>query len=218
METQTMLSVVLPFSGFYESLHDSEVGETINRMFSDRATGCNVYAGLVSRCNDACDFREVFTAYAGDYAKSFADEFAIPSLVFERLDSPREYNFETDRIFCKVSLDDMRAILAKVPREELDRVAADMFTSRDGFSSFYSPDVSTWGDLAGWDCNQCAALVKAWADSEQSSGPFDQWEEFNLMESATSNGRIEEWVGNATPGITRLYKIYDYLEARSERS
>lgn len=52
--------------------------------------------------------------------------------------------------------------------------------------------------------------------TEQESD-FDMWSEYGLMDPAFSNGKLETWICEATPGINRLYKIYNYLQARAAR-
>mgnify|MGYP001343439304 CR=1 FL=1 len=209
-----MLTTV-PFSGFYNSLHDSEIDWTISQMFSDRATGNETNPGLESALFRNCDFRKVHTSYAADYCENFAEEFKLPSLKFESLDSPREYNFTTDRIFANIELSDLREALRRVDKSELANLAREKFTSRSGFMSFYNPDVNTWGDLATWDHNQCGTLLECLANND--CGDFDQYQEYNLMDRTRSNGYFENWIESATPNIQRLYKIHDYLETRAAR-
>src|SRR5574343_543281 len=161
MQTQNETrEIVIPFSGFYESLHDSEIDETINRMFSD--DNGNENNGLSRRIYDACNFRDVHTAYAKEYAARFAGEFELPSLTFKELVSPREYNFTTDRIFCTIENADIEKMRDETTPLSLEAKARDMFTSCDGFISFYDPDYKTWGDITEWDHNQLACLLSAY--------------------------------------------------------
>ena len=205
----------IPFSGFYCSLHESALDDAVEQMFSDRATGCTVYRGLADRAQGACDWREVMKAYAAEYAEQFSREFDIP-LEFDSLESPRFYNFTTDRIFCRVPLEVCTRLFLEVDDDTLEATARDMFTSRDGFSSFYSPDVSEWGDVSEWDHNQIECLIAAYV--AQQNPDFDQYAEFDLMESARCNSGFDSWIGTNTPTIDRLYKVYDYLEQRAERA
>jgi len=205
----------IPFSGFYNSLHDSEIDWTISQMFSDRATGTKTNPGLESALFRNCDFRKVHTSYAADYCENFAEEFKLPSLKFESLDSPREYNFTTDRIFANIELSDLHAIRNRLDEWRIRELVREKFTSRSGFISFYSADLDDWGDLATWDHNQCGTLLECLANNDCTD--FDQCEEYDLMESSRSNGEFEGWIESATPNIQRLYKIHDYLETRAAR-
>lgn len=209
------LETTIPFAGFYDSLHEDLIVDAITQMFQDDDGTSN--AGLSARVFSACKFRQVYEKYAKCYAESFADVFGIPSLKFVALQSPREYNFETDRIFCTIEVDDVNKILAAVDKEVFEAKAADMFTSRSGFASFYNPDIDTWpADVSDWDCNKVGCLIAAWADHEHGE-EFDAWAEYNMMQDLSGNGYIDNWVYEATPGTERLYKISDYLRMRAER-
>ena len=210
----TPKEIVIPFSGFYESLHDSAIDNAIGQMFSDDRGDTNT--GLANRLYNQCNFSRVRHEYAKDYTKQFATEFELPSLTFKLLSSPREYNFTTDRIICEVSDDDIDKMLAKTPAELFKKRAVESFTSRDGFHSFYSPDMADWRALAEWDHNQLGCLLEAYVEHTAQTD-FDQYAESALMEDANCNGDIDSWIANNTQGIERLYKVYKYLRTRAER-
>lgn len=205
----------ISFCGFYDSIHSSNIDYAIEQMFSDRDTGCQRNEGLEMALFNKCHYSAVYKAYAKEYVENFAREFEIPSLIFDELNSPKFYNFTTDRIFATVTLEDLLKIKNTVPLEEFKDMAKLMFTSRDGFSSFYDPDIDSWDDIEHWDANQCGCLIAAYADYER--GGFDQYAENDLMEDSRGNGLYEQWIDSATPGIDRLYKIHDYLEVRAAR-
>lgn len=205
-----MLSTI-PFSGFYNSLHDMVIDDTIEQMFSDDYG--NVNDGLVMRVHNECKFSEVFLQYAQEYVTAFADEFDINGVVFDELDSPREYNFTTDRIFIKLPLGECKRIFEYVCKDELQALISERFTSCDGFTSFYSNDLSSWGDIAEWDHNQLGTLLECYAND---SREFDSMAEIDLLENARCNGNITIWVENATPSIVRLYNVHEYLINKGE--
>ena len=208
----------IPFQGFYNSIHDSECDHALEQMFSDRRTGCHPNNGLEAQVHRTIDWRQVQTDYAQEYAENFADEFKLPTLKFTEMQSPREYNFTTDRIFCDISLEDVQRLWNETNTPALRTLARDKFTSRSGFSSFYDPDIDTWGPLEGWDLNQVGTLIEAYADQEtNSSDGFDSWAEYHLMESSFGNGFLEDAISGATPNIARLYAVHDYLETRADR-
>jgi hypothetical protein len=211
------LKTIIPFSGFYASLHDSELEKTLELAFSDDSGMPNT--GLLSHAWDAVNWGQVHEAYAKNYCERFAREFRISSLTFEELNSPREYNFTTDRIFASISLEDVRAILAKVDPAKLGEKVRECFTSRDGFSSFYSANLEDWGDVATWDHNQIGTLLQTFADQEtHNHEEFDQWAEFELMEDAGGNGNVDNWIFGSNPEkLNRLDRIARYLRERQER-
>ena len=111
--------------------------------------------------------------------------------------SPREYNFTTDRIFIKLPAKEIRRIHKATEPEVLAEVAAEEFTSRSGFISFYSPDVESWGPLKTWDHNQRYCLLTAYARQEEPG-----FAEASLVEDYNCNGDIDNWLLN-TPGAVR---------------
>ena len=209
-----MLTTV-PFSGFYESLHDNQIDDCLEQMFTDDR-GDAVYPGLLQRLWADCDFHKVHLAYAEAYVEAFATEFKLKTLKWESMKSPREYNFTTDRLFATISFSEVTRLKREVDPKELQRVATANLTSYEGFISWYDPDVSTWGPTRQWDHNLVGLLLQAHAN-EQHGDPFDNWAEYALTEDFHANGDLDSWVCQATPSIDRLYKVYNYLVRRGER-
>ena len=203
----------IPFSGFYNSVHDSNCDEVLRRTFdNDRG---DVREDIFYLAQDKVDWRAVYNNYAAAYAGNFADEFQI-KMEFEGMKSPREYNFSTDIIYCTIEPGEVQRVFAAVDKSILDEVARETFTSRSGFISFYNPDFSTWGAVTVWDHNQVGALISAYV--LQQNPDFDQWVENNLMESAQCNGHLENWIFASNPApLNRLANINDYLNARAAR-
>lgn len=216
-------SALIPFSGFYGTWHDDEFDNTLEMMFDPEGCGADYAAPLAARFWETIDWRAAQTAYAREYVEQFAHALGFKFCEFEEMVSPREYNFTTDRMFAKFDSAELAALF-KDPeiRKETDKVAAEMFTSRSGFSSFYSPDVESWGDLEEWDYNQIGALLRAAANVRLADGEeFDQEKEFDLMENARCNGRIDEYmwentIDNAVMG-NRCDKVARYLAQRETR-
>lgn len=213
-----MRSTVIPFSGFYYSWHDDAIDRALDSLMQD--TAGDPFSGLVRRAFDLIWWPHVHEAYAKAYAENFAREFGIAGLEFEELVSPREYNFTTDRIFVKIPDSEIDRIFDSVNAETLHGVAREMFTSRSGFISFYSPRFGEWGPLDDWDHNQLYALITAHVLESRGDG-FDEAAEFDLMESDRGNGRLEDWIYEAARDkaqMDRLLNVADYLRRREERS
>lgn len=214
---------IIPFSGFYNSVHDAALDDTFNRMFSDDRGDPN--PGLVERAFDLVNWTAAHVAYAQAYAENFGLHFKLPSLRFESLSSPREYNFTTDRIFVEVSIEDVERVFDAVSAEALTKAADGMFTSYSGFSSYYSPNWRIWGEPSEWDHNQVYCLFTAMADADDicSIGDdFDGWAQFSLMEDDQCNGHLDlilekAMVLNHKVEATRLWGIAHYLRSREER-
>jgi hypothetical protein len=206
-----MLLAALPFAGFYGSQHDAELDYAIEAMFSNDQGDSN--PDLTDRASGTCEWTAVHRAYAKEFAESFCEEVGIRHVKFESMDSPKFYNFETDRIFIELPLEEAQRIMRETSTDSLDQVAGERHTSRSGFISFYSPDWRTWGDVTNWDHNQLQTLVEAHVRDTQG-----ELEEACLMENARGNGRLEDWIADNTPGIDRLRRIHDYLRTREARA
>ena len=203
----------IPFSGFYYSLHDDAIDSAVDQCFSDDSG--DVRPEIMRHVFDAANWRMVQSKYAVEYAAAFAAEFKLP-LQFESMESPREYNFSTDSIYCTVSAENAAWLFDTCDKALLDKIARETFTSRDGFASFYDPDFTDWGDILTWDHNQLGVLMRAHV-AEQNPD-FDQWAEFELMESARCNGGLDTWIFESSPEkLNRLATINSYLNKREGR-
>lgn len=218
------LSCLIPFAGFYETWHDAEFDNYLEYMFDPEGCGADYAGPLAQRFFDTINWRAAQTAYAKDYAENFAAALGCKVCEWEEMVSPREYNFTTDRLFAKFDAVELRAMLTRADiRAELDTVAADIFTSRSGFISSYSPTVGDWGaDLEDWDHNQRGALLQAAANVIIADGEtFGQEQEFGLMSSECENGAIDDYMwSNTTDGAVmgnRCSKVARYLAAREAR-
>ena len=203
----------IPFSGFYYSLHDSALDSAIESIFSNDSGDAR--PEIMRRVFDAADWRMVQAKYAAYYAAAFAAEFKLP-LQFESMESPKEYNFSTDIVFCTISAETAALLFDTCDKALLDKIARETFTSRDGFASFYDPDFTEWGDILTWDRNQLGALIRAHVTEQNPD--FDQWAEFDLMENAQCNGHLDTWIFESNPNaLNRLAGINSYLNKREGR-
>lgn len=205
---------VVPHSGYYCSVHDQELESQLEQLFSDRATGCDINYDLVNLASEKMSWRAVYTDYSEDYVENFGIAFDV-ALEFESMSSPREYNFSSDITYAYITESSLLSVYQRVAKEVLDKTAKEMFTSYDGFISFYSSNVSTWGPVTEWDHNQILCLLRSLADDV--TGGFDQQGEYELGEASSGNGVYENLLYKHCPGIERLLRIRDYLEARKWR-
>lgn len=202
------LTSTIPFSGFYDSIHDNAVDRAIESLFEDDNGDCN--SNLIAHfyCSNCINYDKVRTAYAKDYVQAFAIAAGL-QLIFDELDSPKEYNFQTDRIFVKIAPKSVIELFAKADKNALrDRIRKE-YTSRFGFISHYSPDIYEWPkDVMKWDHNQVGTLIAA-------SVNFD---EEKYMEDISGSGKVDNWVYSALneKGM-RLSNIAVYLRARQGR-
>jgi hypothetical protein len=190
----------LPFSGFYNSTHDAEMDHALEGMVSDDRGDPHPDAADLSQ---NVHWQAACTAYARLYAEKFAGAFKDAtgidlSLTFKELDSPREYNFTTDRIFAEVPTDKVEAVYAKVDKDVLDAAIAKEFTSRSGFMSFYPNSLAAWlekGAVTTWDANQVGTLIEAlWDDENPDEDALEPWV---LMDDARGNGILDDILWDA---------------------
>lgn len=165
----------IPFQGFYESLFSDEL-DNVQDQFVEYEVEKNT--GLDPReLHDAiyksADYGKAFDYIARRYVDYFNDylktEYELDlDLKFESMQSPEEYNFTTDRIFCFISEENVRKLRAFVAEDELRLAIKTRFTSRSGFISSYSNDLEGWNrDPTTWDYNELGTLLVALlSDSE----------------------------------------------------
>lgn len=162
------LIINIPFAGFYESLFSAGIDQAEEFIvgYEVEEKGRNP-----SKCADAfyktSNYPKAHLYVAQKYVYYFnkyvAEEFGLDlELTFESLQSPREYNFETDRIFCFIRPEKSQELRAKVSDADLDAAIKTRFTSRSGFISSYSNRLSDWDpNIGSWDHNELGTLLVA---------------------------------------------------------
>lgn len=144
-ETKTV-DVQVPFSGFYESIHDEQINSAIENHFEWLHEEDGLEDTLTEEESDAIwssdvNWSAIRNEYAKEYTEAFGNEFKL-GLKFIELSSPKYYNFSTDRIFAEVAKHQIDKIRKQVEATDLwAETVKEQFTSRDGFSSFYSNDI-----------------------------------------------------------------------------
>lgn len=182
MPKPILLSTTIPFDGFYESWYSQEIDreeEQEAEYFEEHRQAedgvaeelrltAGEYAEILFRFTD---YSAAYQTIARDYAACF-NEFATeclgfdPRLTFEEMTSPREYNFQTDRIFCHIPLGTALQLFAMSKankHETLANVIAGRHTSRSGFVSFYDNRLAHWLEkpVRDWDHNELGTLLIA---------------------------------------------------------
>ena len=118
---------------------------------------------------DCMNYRAAYEAMASDYCDAFdnwaADNLATArgSFKFESMDSPREYNFTTDRVYVTVPLAIMESLYRGLDRDKLREMIEERHTSRSGFISFYSNDIDEWEEkeISEFDHNELGTILSA---------------------------------------------------------
>jgi len=110
------------------------------------------------------DYRGAQMAYCDAYAGVVCDMLKIPYMGME-MDSPRYYNFETDKIHIKLIPETLRAWVDRLHHDNelqsvFEGILKDRCTSYDGFMSFHSNSLEDYLELPIDDwCNIKAGLL-----------------------------------------------------------
>jgi hypothetical protein len=203
------LLTTIPFAGFYGSIHADNIQYQLEDIFTDNRG--NVNATLLDKVYQTINFADCYTYYAKKYVGLFAQKLDLTSLEFESLKSPKYYNFETDRIFCFISLDETQKIFNYIENIDINllkNAIKETFTSRSGFISHYPNSLEQWPqELKDWDHNQIGTLIQVFTEHED-------FEEYNLELYETAYRALDE---GSTPKAERIFKINNYLIRRKER-
>ena len=208
---ENLIEIQIPFAGFYYSIHSDQIDSELEDMpdYWANSMPCDMPGWLVDMFFDAADWSAAHDFYAKEYAESFCAEYLDDVGEFSAMTSPREYNFETDRIFVKVTRAAIARLWRGADRGTLTRIAGDRHTSRDGFASFYSPEWQTWGRLSEWDHNQLMTLLLAYLETERGE-EWDQWAEYALVEDLGCNDGIHNAMWSSEKA-SRPWKLWNYL-------
>ena len=160
------LESTIPFDGFYESFISGDIDHQIGQQIE---SDCDIYDLNESEeeilynnylsVNTSYFYNQIAEDYTNLYIDALNERLKGFSLKanYKCFESPREYNFKTDRIFIEIEENhavDFIKYLVKNYKKELEKKIQDMFTSRSGFISFYKNSIDLWTkDFKEWDCN-----------------------------------------------------------------
>jgi len=211
---------VLPFSGFYEA-HSVNIDDYIAYQFLDidDSLDNDVTSNLFERLYQAIDHRHV----EDEYAKAYVDAINFETKLcfeFESIERPKFYNFSTDRVFVKISKQDLFTIVSHTDKKHLQEIIKENCTSRSGFVSFYDNELEAWGKMSDWDHNQFGLLLQAYLDNI--FGEFNFEQEMFLVADFSGSGALDEWLcqtkdGKTNAKVIRISSVAHYLQKRKER-
>ena len=144
----TQLEINFPlFEGFYNSYLDLseniEVGEGEEFCMDEKQFD---EIDWKSTNNNVSKF---YLEYIKDELKDFFNEIGIINLDFVKVDSPKYYNYSTDKLVCNIQIDKNVFVheLRKYNFDIWEQFLKDNFTSCDGFISFYPNTTIEWDEL-----------------------------------------------------------------------
>lgn len=124
------------------------------------------------------------------------DNDAIESMEWAELNSPREYNFTTDKLVCdmEIDLEKLRKYCYETKRTEFDNYLKDNYTSYDGFCSFIPNNVKEF---------------------EQENDDTDVMIDFYILEHLEGGCSTEGWERLREYNAESAQNlIYNYIEAK----
>ncbi len=161
------LESTIPFCGFYCSFIDDDIYHQIGQqiewdtdIYDLNEDEQQVLEDSYLSINRSYFYNEIAKDYTNFYIDALNDRLEGFNLnaKFNLLTSPREYNFETDRIFIEIERNHALYFIKyiiKNYKKELEEKIKERFTSRDGFWSHYKNSLDLWTkDYSEWDHNQ----------------------------------------------------------------
>jgi len=216
MENKAIATI--PFQGFYNSLYsyaiEGEIENSVEWYAEDyelteaqRETLANGYLEK--------NVSEFYYNVSKDYAEAFIYEIERDTGLalnarFESIESPKEYNFQTDRLFIELPETSAVAFINYIlenHREELEKLIEQRFTSRDGFWSNYDNTLEAWGDPSEWDLNQIGTCFEIFEHLEH-----EIYDGHDIYESI-SNGLADTLSGKASNMLDRCLEKKEIREA-----
>ena len=122
-ETLNKTRFLIDFGGFYDSIHSDNIENRIEHFEIDE---------------NNVNYKETYNSYCIEFIDSLNDMLEL-ELKFIQIDSPRFYNFTTDKIEAEINENDFNKLKDTYlnSNEFIDYVNENS-KSRDGFTSFYN--------------------------------------------------------------------------------
>lgn len=205
----------IPFSGFYESMWSQGVDDEEEQWAEGLAEEHGIKQDDIQELLwKHTKYRVAYNHVAQEYVPSF---LALINgsldleleMTYKDMTSPKYYNFETDALYVELSPRDVVLLARRVGLKAIRKAAKQMFTSRDGFISFYSPRIEEWGKLRTWDHNQLYALMHAALDV---IGEEDY--DWSIYEAMSSNGDFNTAHDKAVDYPTIMFEIGKLVAAK----
>ncbi len=158
--------IFVPFSGFYESIHNERIGNIVQHVCSDEDG--NLINDMYDMAYTLTNFKLIRELYSKKYVSALADEIGTHSLTYKSLISPKYYNFETDRILATISYRDLNILYSNLAEDTLEKFIVKNHSSTSGFHSFYSNSLYEWKKkhFSMWDCNQLGTVLEAYLETK----------------------------------------------------
>ena len=215
-----LVKIQIPFSGFYNSIHGGEGGNIDQAL--EGGFNYDYEKDEEKEVPDIWganyDYKAIELEYCQHFVEAFGDKYGL-TLTFDEMTSPREYNFSTDRIFCKIPREEIDTIRKSVEEhKDWAQYIKDNFTSCSGFWSNYENDCKheDWAKETLDEC-QYGTIIKFWLNNISPDTDSEGWDmdEYYL----TNDFEMCNWdsIINAHKVIEEYLKIEvrDYVHCAS---
>lgn len=212
------MEICLPFSGFYESIWSSEVDwceeQEVERIAEEHGISKKELWDIFYRHSK---YHRAYEKIAEEYVGYFADMMGV-KLTFNIMNSPREYNFTTDRIFADISVADAYNLYRQAGKKKVRTMAKKMFTSYDGFISYYSSNIDDWGKLYTWDHNQLLCMLEALMEEDFEYSLLEDMNEviFNAYHACVDWNEVYLEIGKLIGATEESDHIYPTVRKNTE--
>lgn len=206
-KTELKTATWLPgFSGFYGSIWEENTGE---EMELENVNEVRKEKGLPQLENDM-EFDYDYRDYFGQLSKCITDAVSvrlkddgfIDDWHYEKLSSPKEYNFVKDAIHVTFSLNssNQKAIreFLRTHKEEFSEYLINHYSSYDGFLSSYSNNVEVW-------------LVDDYLTHEHKLGAVLNFILETVLKAEGHEGCLDFWIADKIETPILEVKNYDQL-------
>jgi hypothetical protein len=184
------------FTGYYHSIFDCADSYIEYELELNESEFKEYYESLDKAGVTHEYFKENFYDYL-DYNKGYigSSEYLCDGLMelfsndiildvkYEKLVSPKYYNFSNDSINCEIEYDEKKLLeYLNENKKELKEYIKNKYTSYDGFSSSYSNELSYWLDAENFGEHEIGSLLQFVLIQENENAEYELFEKSNCFE------------------------------------
>lgn len=197
---------LLAFEGFYESEWDDALDHQ-DELFIENEIDQDpdLDAAMINEAlYDARNYHTQMVETAKLYVETFntvcKEDYGLDlKLTYETVESPREYNFTTDKIYAEITASTARRLFKLSEKEghtRLRALIAHDYEPRDGFWPNYSNQLSVWlaKPVIQWDHNELGSLLAALLMTDEEDYRLDEFRQAVFARALdVSCGLSGEW-------------------------
>lgn len=193
--------VKVPFTGFYCTVLESLIDGEINQYYDWYAeeNGKDIPEHEIN-------YRAIFEYIAKKWCFVWSDSLfwemrhnagidddLYMELSFESLQSPKYYNFETDKIYAYCAFETLEKLYNHFTKYGFKEWLWERMRPCSGFIPHYSNCLEDWGNIEDWDYNQWGLFLE-WLDRQYLSDDYCIYEDLleTIQNAVWENIKISE--------------------------